>query len=330
MIKTKLIGIGYYVPKKVVKNSELVEYLDTTDEWIQNKIGIKERHIVDEVEVASDLAQKASTRALEMAELEATEIDMILLATNTPDHLSPATAIQLQKKISALNAFAFDIRVGGCPGLIYGISIATNYIASGSCKTVLVATTDVNSRGIDWKDRLTAVIMGDGASAVILKADFTDTNEKIILDSQLGTEPSGYYAAYIPAGGTVEPITVNSIKNNRQYFKMDGKAIYKFATTVFPESVKKILHKNKICLKDVDFIISHQANINIIKESMGKLNIPMEKTYCNIEKYGNTGGSSVGIALAEAVEKGIIKKGDIVVLVAYGAGLSWGTVLLKW
>lgn len=239
MGKAKLIGIGSYVPEDVITNNDLAEYLDTSDEWIQRKIGIKERHVASEKEVASDLAEKATIDALEMAKIKADEIDMIILATNTPDHLSPATAVQLQNKICAKNAFAFDIRVGGCPGLIYGISIASNYIENGTCDTVLVATSDVNSKGIDWSERLTAVIMGDGASAVVLKSEEDGKNGHLILDSQLYTDPKGYYAAYIPAGGTSEPITIEGIKNHRQFFKMDGRAIYDFATRAFPESVKK-------------------------------------------------------------------------------------------
>lgn len=327
LYRSKIAGVGYYLPQKIVTNYDLSTFLDTSDKWIQTKIGVKERRVVSNDEVASDLAAKASKMALKNAGVKSEEIDMIILATNTPDHTCPATAIQLQDKISATNAFAFDIRVGGCPGLIYSLSIASKYIADGTCKNVLVATSDINSRGIDWTDRLTAVILGDGSSAMVLKA--ANENQGGIIDSQLFTDPSGYYSAYVPAGGTVEPITVESIKKKRQFFKMDGRAIYKFATKAFPESVNKIILDNNLKMEDINFIISHQANINIIKDSMNKLGLSMEKTYCNVDKYGNTGGSSVGIALAEALEKRLIKKGDKVVLVSFGAGLCWGTVLLE-
>ena len=324
--KSKMVGVGYYTPEKVVTNQNLVESLDTSDEWIQKKIGVKERRIIEDKETASDLAARASKMALKNARMQAEEVDLIVLATNTPDHISPASAIQVQDKINANNAFAFDIRVGGCSGLVYGLSIASKFIADGSCTNVLVVTTDVNSRGIDWTDRLTAVIMGDGASAVLLRS----STEGGIIDCCLNTDPSGYYDAYIPAGGSAEPITKISLQNRRQFFKMDGKAIFSFATRVFPESVSKILKDNKLTISDIDFLISHQANINIIVNSMEKLEMSMDKTYCNIEKYGNTGGSSVGIALGEAIDLGLIKRGDRIVLVAFGAGLSWGVLLMEY
>ncbi|NMB33546.1 MAG: ketoacyl-ACP synthase III [Clostridium sp.] len=325
--RAKVVGLGYYVPEKVVTNEDLAAYLDTSDEWIQARIGVKERRVAAGDELSSDLAAKASKMALENAGIKPEDIDMIVFATNMPDHTSPATAIQLQDKVFAHNAFAFDIRVGGCPGLIYGMSIATKYIADGTCKTVLIATADIHSRSIDLEDRLTAVIFGDGSSAVILRESDDDCGG--IIKTQLYTDPSGYYSAYVPAGGMAEPITAEGIQNKRHYFKMDGRAIYEFATTAFPETVKTVVKDSNLAINDIDFVISHQANINIIRESMGKLGLPMGKTYCNITKYGNTGGSSVGIAFAEAVEKGLVKKGDKVVLTAFGAGLCWGAVLLQ-
>lgn len=326
--QTQVLSVGYYVPAQIVTNDELAANLDTSDEWIQARIGIKERRIAAADEVSSDLAAKASSAALENAGIKAEEIDMIILATNFPDHISPATAIQLQKKISALNAFAFDIRAGGCPGLVYGLSIASKYIADGTCNKVLVATVDLNSRVIDWEERLTAVIFGDGASAMVLGV--SDDPKNTIFNTKLHTDPSGYYGAYIPAGGMMEPITCEGLKNKRQYLKMDGKAIYSFATTVFPDAVKEIVSDNNINLEDIDFVVPHQANINIIRDSMKKLNLSMDKVYCNLDKYGNTGGSSVGIALAEAIQKGLIKRGDLIVLIAYGAGLCWGTALIRY
>ena len=252
---------------------------------------------------------------------------MILLATNFPDHISPATSVMIQKKIGAKNAFAFDIRTGGCPGSVFSLSVASKYIADGTCKTILVAAGDLNSKGLDWEDRSTAVIFGDGASAIILQAV---EKEKVgIIDSQLYTDPSGYYTAYIPAGGVAEPITEKVIREKRQYFKMDGRAVFDFATVAFPEAVREIVERNGMTMSDIDFVISHQANLNIIKKSMEKLGLPMEKTYYNVDKYGNTGSASVGIALTEAIEKGIVKKGHKVVLVSFGAGTAWGTVLLE-
>ncbi|MDU2327373.1 3-oxoacyl-ACP synthase III family protein [Streptococcus sp. 27098_8_74] len=327
MYYSKIIGIGHYVPENVVTNKDLEKTLDTTDEWIKQKIGIKQRHIANEEEVSSDLGYRASIEAISDANINVDEIDMIVLATNTPDHLSPATAIQIQKKIGAKNAFGFDIRVGGCPGLIYSLAIASKFISDGSCKNVLVVTVDLNSRWINWEERLTAVIMGDGASAVVLQA--SESPDRRIVDIDLNTNPEGYYDAFVPAGGSVEPISIDAIKNKRHYFNMDGRKIYNFATKVFPTSVRTLVERNGYSITDIDAIIPHQANINIIKESMSRLGLPIEKAYCNIDMYGNTGGSSVGIALSEAVKNQFIKSGDIVVLVAYGAGNSWGSILIE-
>lgn len=327
MKKAQIIGTGYYVPENVVTNFDLMKIMDTSDEWITTKIGIKERRIASGDELTSDMAAKAAKMAIKNADISSEEIDMILLATNFPDHISPATSVMIQKKIGAKNAFAFDIRTGGCPGSVFSLSVASKYIADGTCKTILVAAGDLNSKGLDWEDRSTAVIFGDGASAIILQAV---EKEKVgIIDSQLYTDPSGYYTAYIPAGGVAEPITEKVIREKRQYFKMDGRAVFDFATVAFPEAVREIVERNGMTMSDIDFVISHQANLNIIKKSMEKLGLPMEKTYYNVDKYGNTGSASVGIALTEAIEKGIVKKGHKVVLVSFGAGTAWGTVLLE-
>lgn len=328
MKRTKIVGTGYYVPERVVTNHDLAKIMDTSDEWIISKIGIRERRIASSDECTSDMVVKAAEMAMKNANVKAEDIDMILLATNFPDHISPATSVMIQKKLGAKNAFAFDIRTGGCPGSVYSISVASKYIADGTCNTVLVTTADMNSKGLDWTDRSTAVIFGDGAAAMVLKAADKDDIGGII-DSQLYSDPEGYYSAYIPAGGVVEPITEEVIKEGKQFFKMDGRAIFNFATTVFPETVNKIVLDNNLSLEEIDFVISHQANINIIKESMKRLNLSMEHTYCNVDKYGNTGSASVGIAFAEALEKGVIKKGDKVVLVSFGAGTAWGAVLLE-
>lgn len=325
MINSKIAGVGYYVPEKVVTNDDLASYLDTSDEWITRKIGIKERRVAADNEVTSDMGAAAAEMVLKNAGVKSSEIDLIILAANLPDHISPATAVKVQEKIGASNAFGFDIRTGGCPGLVYGITIASKFIADGSCKNVLIVASDMNSKGVDWSERLTAVILGDGASAVVLQA----SDKPGIIDSKLCTDPSGYYGAYVPAGGTVEPITVQSLRDHRQYFKMDGKAIFDFATTAFPSIVTELLERNGMTIDDIDYIIPHQANINIINESMKKLGTTLEKTYCNIDKYGNTGGSSVGIALGEAMEKGIIRKGHKIILVSFGAGLCWGAILLE-
>ena len=324
MIKAKILGTGFYVPNRVVTNDELVQHLNTTDEWIRTKIGVLERHFADDSETTSDMALCASNRALDSSGIDATDLDMIVLATCSPDNIVPATAIKLQEKLGANKAFAFDIKSGGCSGFVYGLSVAEKYIKDGTCSKVLVVAADKNTQYIDPEDRTTSVIIADGACAAVL---MPSDNEGII-STKLYSDPSGYCTLYIPAGGTAEPYSETAIKNRDIYLKMDGHAVFNFATRVFPESVCKLLEENSVNLLDIDWVISHQANINIIKKSMEQLGLPMTKTYCNIEKYGNTGGPSIGIAFAEAIAKGIIKKGDTIVLVAYGAGLSWGAILL--
>lgn len=332
---TRICGVGYYVPERRVTNEELASRLDTTAEWIRTKLGIRERRIVEDDAATSDLAATAARQALKNAKVRPEEVDLIVLATNMPDHISPACAVMVQRKICATKAVSFDVRSGGCTGLIHALSIGSKYIADGTYHTVLVIAADVNSRGINWNDRLTAVIFGDGASAMLLQpagesgARLLKTN---LFSNPVGyydvSVPDGYYGAYVPAGGSAEPLTVEGLQNGRQFFAMNGKAIFEFATTVFPRAVIELVEGCNLSLAEIDYVIAHQANLRIITESMKKLGLPMDKTYCNIERYGNTGGASVGIALAEGIENGVIRSGNKVVLVTYGAGFSWATALL--
>ncbi len=324
MNNVSITASGFYVPENIVTNKDLEKTLDTTDAWIVEKTGIKERRIAPEEMLTSELAAKAAINTLENSAVAVEDIDLIVLATNMSDHLSPACAVRVQEKIGAVNAAAFDIRVGGCPGIIYAMSIAYQYIASGTYKTVLALSADMNSKVVNWEDRKTCVFLGDGASGFVLQ----QTENSGIQQIKLHTNPKGYYDAYIPAGGIEEPITVDNVQTGRQYFTMNGRAIWEYATTVFPATVHELLEASNTTLDDIDFVVSHQANLNIIKEGLRQLEVPLEKTYINVDKYANTGGSSVGIALAEGIEKNIIKKGNKIIIVAFGAGYSWGGMLL--
>jgi 3-oxoacyl-[acyl-carrier-protein] synthase-3 len=324
MKNVSIIGSGFYVPENIVTNKDLEKTLDTTDEWIVEKTGIKERRIAPTEMLTSELAANAAKNALKNSGIDVDEIDLIVLATNMSDHVSPACAVRVQEQIGAVNSCAFDIRVGGCPGIIYAMSVAYQYIACGTYKTVLALSADMNSKVVNWDDRKTCVFLGDGASGFVLR----QTENVGIQEIKLHTNPKGYYDAYIPAGGIEEPITIDNVQSGRQYFTMNGRKIWEYATSVFPATVHELLDASKITLDDVDFVVSHQANLNIIKEGLRQLDLPLEKTYINVDKYANTGGSSVGIALAEAIEKNIIKKGDKIIIVAFGAGYSWGGMLL--
>lgn len=322
-------GLGYYVPEKIVTNEDLSKKIDTTDEWIRTKIGVRERRWAAEEEALSDLAVEAGKRALESAGLQPEEVDLVILARVDPDHIDPSTAFLVQHKLGLRKAGAFDAVIGGCPGSVYAISIGANFVASGSCKNVLVIAGDVLSRNIlNWKDRNTCCFFGDGAGAMVLSRV---EKGKGIQSYLLDVDGSKYDTCIIPAGGTRMPITKENVEDEKvRYLQMDNGAVWKFATTVFPESICRVAVEAGIAVKDIDFVIPHQANINIIRMSMEKLGLEMEKTHTTIEKYGNTGGASPFITLTEAVTLGKIKVGDKVALVSFGAGLAWAAMLLEW
>lgn len=320
-------GTGYYVPSNVVTNKDLEKTIDTSDEWIYKKVGVKERRIASNQEATSDLALYAAQNALRDANLHAENIDLIVLATSSPDMIQPPTASIVQGKLGAYNAAAFDVGAV-CAGFVYAISVAYSMIqAEPTYKHVLVIGAETYSRIMDWKDRTTCVYFGDGAGACILSEV---DNSKGIMSKYLMTEGQGASVIQFLAGGSRYPTTHDTVDNNMHRFQMEGKAVWEFATRVMPSSVRKVLHEANLTTDDVDWIFPHQANINIIKNSLKELNIPFEKTYTTIEKYANTSGASVIITLAEADKKGLLKQGDKIVLVGFGGGLSYGAMLLEW
>ena len=322
-------GMGYYLPEKVITNFDLMKDIDTSDEWIRKRLGIVERRRAADNESLSDLAVRAGEDAIANACLRATDIELIILARIVPDHIDPATSSKVQYRLGAVNAGAFDVVVGGCPGSVYAISIGANFVASGAYNNVLVICGDVVSRSmLDFKSRETCCFFGDGAGAVILSRTSLG---KGIQTFTLRADGSQYDAAIIKAGGVVNPFNSENIEDREsKYLRMDNKAIWNFATKVFPECITEVAGEAGIRVEELDIIIAHQANINIIKSSMEKLNLSMDKTYTTIEKYGNTLGASVLITLCEAYRKGRIKKDDKVALVSYGAGLAWGGLYMKW
>lgn len=323
--RATITGLGKYLPENIMTNEDLEKIVDTSDEWITKRTGIKKRRIADEDVTASDLGVKAVEEAIEKAGIEADDIDLIIAATITPDMMFPATACLIQDRVGASNAAAFDLEAG-CSGFVYGVSVASNFIESGMYDTVVVVGTEVLSKILNWEDRGTCVLFGDGAGAAVLQA----TEKGGILASHLGSDGSGGDTLYQPAGGSLKPASHETVENNEHYLYMEGTPVFKFAVKTMGSASLKVLEKAGINKEDVDLLVPHQANTRIISSAAKKLNLADEKVYVNLPEYGNTSAASVPIALAEAEEKGLLNNGDTVVLVAFGAGLTWASAVMEW
>jgi len=317
--------VGEYLPKKVLTNADLEKMVDTSDEWITTRTGIKERRLVSGQEAASDLAINAAKEALKNARLKAQDLDLIIVATITPDMQFPSTACFIQAALSAKKAVCFDISAA-CAGFVYAIIIAQQFIARGAYKNALVIGTEVLSSITDWQDRSTCVLFGDGAGAAVL----SEVKSGGILSSYLGSDGSLTNLLMLPAGGSRNPATHKTIDKRLHYIKMEGNEIFKLAVKIMADAAQIALKQAGLECKDIDLVIPHQANIRIIMAMAKRLGLPKEKIYLNIEKYGNISSASTATALCEAVKEGRVKKGDIVLLDAFGAGLVWGACLIKW
>ncbi len=325
---SRIIGWGMYAPPRVITNDDLAQIVETSDEWIRTRTGIRERHIVDKPsETTATLAARAARAALDKAGLPPSALDMIIVATSSPEHLFPATACIVQDAIGATNAGAFDLSAA-CSGFVYGLAMAHGLIVSGQADTVMVIGAETLSRLVDWSDRNTCVLFGDGAGAVILQASEQPGG---LLASVLGADGSGAYLLSLPAGGSRLPASIETVRNGDHYIKMDGKAVFRFATRVMADATRQVVEKAGLTLDDVELIIPHQANIRIIESSVVRqLKFPKEKVFINLDRYGNTSTASIPIALVEAVEAGRIHPGDHIVLVGFGAGLTWAAALREW
>ncbi|MBC7087099.1 MAG: ketoacyl-ACP synthase III [Tissierellales bacterium] len=319
-------GIGSFIPEKVLTNEDLSKIVDTNDEWIITRTGIEERHIADEFTATSDLATKAAIKAMEDANVDPKEIDLIILATATPDHFFPATAAIVQKNIGAVNAAAFDMSVG-CSGFVYAMVTGANFIATGIYNKVLIIGAETLSKIVNWNDRNTCVLFGDGAGACILEP----CDESFgILASELGSDGANGECLIMPAGGSRKPATIQTVEENLHTIKMDGKEVFKFAVRVMDKSTTNVLEKAGLSKEDIDFFIPHQANIRIIDAGLKKLELSKDKTIINLNKYGNISSASIPVALDELSKSKRLKKGDNLLLVAFGAGLSWASVVMRW
>ncbi|RKU31994.1 3-oxoacyl-ACP synthase [Candidatus Poribacteria bacterium] len=322
-----IAGTGAYLPETVLTNFDLEKMVDTSDEWIRQRTGIVERRIADADVATSDLSVHASRLAIKNAHIDPIDIEMILVATVTPDTVFPSTACYVQQGIGAKNASAMDISAA-CAGFLYGLDLANGLIISGQYNTILVVGGEVFNNIVDWEDRNTCVLFGDGAGAAIVQA----TEEpKGILASYIGSD--GDYADInllgIPAGGSRMPVTSDALDKNLNKIQMNGREVFKLGVRLMPEAAQRVLRKAEMSIDDIDLLIPHQANLRIIEAVGDRLGVPREKVYVNVDKYGNTSAATVIIALDEAIRQGHAKPGDLVLLVTFGAGLTWGSTLLR-
>ncbi|MDP2939969.1 MAG: beta-ketoacyl-ACP synthase III [Candidatus Omnitrophota bacterium] len=324
-IRAGIIGVGCYLPSKRLTNADLEKMVDTTDEWITTRTGIKERRIASKNEAVSDLAIAAAKNALKDAKVKPEDLDLIIVATISPDMHFPSTACLVQKALGAKKALCFDVGAA-CAGFVYALSIAQQFIESGKTKKVLVIGAEMLSSITDWTDRNTCVLFGDGAGACVV----TPVKRGGIISSYLGSDGSQSDLMMMPGGGSRHPASHQTINKKMHFIKMQGKELFKLAVNIMADAANKALKQAGLKCKDVDCVIPHQANIRILMAVAKKLGLPPEKIFLNIERYGNMSSASTATALCEAVRKGKIKKGDIVVLDAFGAGLVWGACVIRW
>ncbi|MFS0869761.1 beta-ketoacyl-ACP synthase III [Paenibacillus xylanilyticus] len=321
-----VIGTGKYVPEKILTNSDLEKMVDTNDEWIVSRTGIKERHIAAPDQATSDLAYEAAMKALESAGMTGSDLDLIIVATITPDSAFPSTACILQDKLGAKGAAAFDLSAA-CSGFVYGLATATSFIQSGMYNNALVIGADCLSRITDYTDRNTCVLFGDGAGAVVIGEVPEGRGFKSF---DLGAEGAGGGLLHLEGGGSRLPASAETVENKKHYIYMNGREVFKFAVRVMGTATDEVLRKAGLERTDVDLFVPHQANIRIIQSAMQRLELPEEKVVVNVDKYANTSAASIPLALVEAAEEGRMKAGDTILMVGFGGGLTWGASVLVW
>ncbi len=320
-----IAGTGSAVPERILTNFDLEKMVDTSDEWIVERTGIRERRIADEGTVTSDLAKEAALKALDDAGMTADELDLIIVATVTPDTIFPSCACVVQGEIGAENAAAFDISAG-CTGFVYALSVARDLVASGRYDNVLVIGAEILSKIVDWEDRNTCVLFGDGAGAAVIRPCALGEG---IIECVLRSDGARGDVLVLPAGGSRMPASCETVESKLHYIQMKGNLVYRFAVKVMVEAAVQVLKKANLKEEDIDYVIPHQANQRLIELASERLGIP-DKIYSNIARLGNTSAASIPIALDEAARSGMLKNGDVVLLVGFGAGLTWGSAILRW
>lgn len=321
-----ITGWGMSVPEKVLSNDDLAKMVETNDEWITTRTGIKERRIADEHQTTASLAVEASIRALQVANISPSAIDLIIVSTSSPEHIFPATASLVQDQIGATRAGAFDLSAA-CSGFIYALNIAAQCIRSGSMKTALVIGAETLSRFVNWRDRGTCILFGDGAGAFVLQASEQAGG---VLSAVMRSDGSGGDLLSLPAGGSRFPASFDTVHNGQHYIHMNGREVFRFATRVMAQATQEAVEKAKLKIEDVNLIVPHQANLRIIEAAARGLDFPMDRVAVNVSRYGNTSTASIPLATVEALEQGRIKPGDRIVFVGFGGGLTWGAAAVQW
>lgn len=325
-MNAKITATAHNTPEKIMTNHDLEKLVNTSDEWIRSRTGISQRHVVGENEASSDISTRIAETLIEKRGISADEIDVIIVGTVTPDYFTPSTAALVQKNIGATNAWGFDLSAA-CSGYIYGLETGATFIRTGQYNKVMVIGVDTMTSILDFKDRDTCVIFGDGGGGVILEPTQNDTG---ILDSILHMDGNGGEYLIVPGGGSRIPATVESVKSRQHFIKQDGKTVFKFAVRGMADVSEKILSRNNLTGEDIALFIPHQANKRIIDAASERCGISSEKVLINIDRYGNTTAGTIPIAMDEAVEKNQIKDGDYILLASFGAGFTWGSILIKW
>ena len=326
MIRSKIIATGSYVPPKVLTNSDLEKMVDTTEEWILSRSGIRERRIVEKDVTTSDLGAEAARRALEMAGLSPEDLDFIITATNSPDMFFPCTGCFIQAKIGAKKAAAFDVSAG-CTSFIHALSLADMFIKADPSRKVMVVGAEIMSKVTDWTDRATCVLFGDGAGALILGEE---AGERGVLSTHLHSDGSLWELLYVPGGGTTYPASHETVNQRMHYIKMAGNQLFKVAVRALADVSQEALRYNGLTGDDIDVMIPHQANVRIIEAAAKLIDFPMDKVYLNIEKYGNTSSATIPIAMDEMQRGGKLKAGDLILLCSFGTGVTWGGAVIRW
>lgn len=321
-----IAGLGSYVPERILTNNELEQMIDTSDEWIRSRTGISTRHIVAENQSTSDLACEAAKAALEDAGLTPADIDLFIVATCTPDMLFPATSCILQEKLGIKGKPAFDLEAA-CSGFIYGMAAGAQFIATGLYENVLVVGAEALSRVVNWQDRNTCILFGDGAGAAVLKPV---EKGKGIISFDMGADGVGADLLKVPAGAAAMPASDKTLADGMHYMFMNGNEVFKFAVRVMGETALKSLEKAGLSKDDLAYVVPHQANMRIVDAAMRRLNLPIEKAYINLDKYGNMSSASIPVALDELYRTNKLNNGDMLLLVGFGAGLTWGSLVLRW
>lgn len=325
-IYAHVTGWGMSIPEQVVTNDDLAKRIDTSDEWIRSRTGIQERRIAEEKETTASMAIEAAREALDRARVNPASVDLVIVATLTPEHAMPATACLVQDALGAIHAGAFDLSAG-CSGFVYALAVATGMIKSGAVKTAVVIGAETLSRITDWEDRSTCVLFGDGAGAVVLQADPQPGG---VLSTTLGSDGAGGDHLIVPAGGSKVPASIHTVAERQHYIKMNGREVFRFATRVMGRAAKEACEQASVGLNEIDLFIPHQANSRIIKSAAKYLGLNEDKVYQNVQRYGNTSAASIPIALCEAIQEGRVKANDNLVFVGFGAGLTWGATVIRW